>query len=133
MSSYIAPFFSNTSVAENSTFSFKNKYDMHQRKSEYTKISSKYPDSVIIILENPKTPKHSKDKILKRICKYDMSMGQLRYYIRRKIGLSDSQSIVFFINNIIPGSDELVGVYNDKYQDDDGFLYITYTLEETFG
>lgn len=130
---YIASFFSATDVPEKSTFSFKNKYTFEKRRSEYEKIHNKYPDKVIVVLEDPKYHTNAKDKTLKRICPFDMSVGQLRFYIRKKRVLDESQSIILFVNNVIPKSNEFMGTINEKYQDDDGFLYISYMIEDTFG
>ena len=42
-------------------------------------------------------------------------------------------TVSIFINNIIPPQHELVSTIYDEHKDNDGFLYITYSGENTFG
>ena len=47
--------------------------------------------------------------------------------------LKPEQSVFFFVkNNIVGGLDSVEEMYR-KHKQDDGFLYLTYTTENTFG
>ena len=112
---------------------FKTKHDFQKRISESNKIMEKYPQRVPIIVE--KCIKSQINDIDK--CKYlvpkDLNMNQFVYIIRKRIKLDQSQSIFLMVNNTVcPSNIPICNVYND-YKDEDGFLYIKYTGENTFG
>lgn len=70
-------------------------------------------------------------------CRYlvpsDLTVGQFVYVIRKRIKLSAEKAIFIFVDNVLPPTGELMSsVYEDK-KDEDGFLYITYSGENTFG
>ena len=60
-------------------------------------------------------------------------MSQFLYVIRKRIKLKPSESIFIMANNrLCPNNTTLYEIY-EKSVDKDGFLYITYTSENTFG
>ncbi len=103
------------------------------RLNESTRIMRKYPDRVPVILEkdkNARIPDLVKSKFL---VPNDITIAQFIYVIRRQIKLDAHQAIFLLINDTAPmTSDVLQDVYT-KHKKDDGFLYITYTQENTFG
>ena len=60
----------------------------------------------------------------------ELTVGQLLYVIRKRMKLTSTQTLFFFINNTIPSSSSLI---SSLKTDDDGFLYIEYDQENTFG
>jgi GABA(A) receptor-associated protein len=68
-------------------------------------------------------------------------VGQFIYSIRpRIIGLKPEQALFLFISNssknhdmIIPATSALIKNLYDQHKSTDGFLYIGYSLENTFG
>ena len=63
----------------------------------------------------------------------DLTMGQFVYVIRKRIKLAPDSAIFIFVNNTLPPAAELMSkIYKDQ-ADDDGFLYVTYSGESTFG
>ena len=56
------------------------------------------------------------------------------YVIRKRIKISPEKSIYLFVDNkVIPATSSVLGVIYKMYKDDDGFLYIGYGGESTFG
>ena len=54
--------------------------------------------------------------------------------IRQRIKLQPHISIYLMINGFtMPATSQLLGVIYNEHSDDDGFMYITYTGESTFG
>lgn len=108
---------------------------LDQRKSESAKMREKYPTRICIYLTpNPKsknTPELDKRKFL---VPEELVVGQLLTVIRKRSTIKASEGIYLFTDdNMSPGSSTLLGdVYKEK-KDIDGFLYMTYSLEETFG
>ena len=112
---------------------FKEKYSIEKRKNESDKVSQKYKDRSPIIVQRH----HSSDLPNVDKCKYlvpkDMTSGQFLFVIRKRIKIDSSKALFIMVdNNMVTGSSNLSIVYADD-QDDDGFLYVTYTTENTFG
>ncbi|KAF5826073.1 autophagy protein Atg8 ubiquitin like-domain-containing protein [Dunaliella salina] len=64
---------------------------------------------------------------LKLVCKHTC------YLIIRKIQLNPSQAIYMFVRNYLPKiSMNMVEIYQEN-RDVDGFLYLSYSRENTFG
>jgi len=62
-----------------------------------------------------------------------LSVGQFIYVIRKRIHLLPEESIYLFINSTIPVTSALIATEYENNQDTDGFLYINYAGESTFG
>ena len=112
---------------------FKRDYDFKIRKSESDKILIKYPSRIPVIVEK------SNDCILDEIDKKkylvpkDLKMNQFLFVIRKRIQLKPSESIFLMTNNqLCPSNTEIINIY-EKFANKDGFLYIIYTSENTFG
>ena len=62
-----------------------------------------------------------------------MTIGQFLFVIRKRIKLEPSHALFITINCKLTTASKTVGeVYSDE-QDEDGFLYVIYTNENTFG
>ena len=113
--------------------SFVETHSIEDRIKESQKITLKYPSRVPIIVERSyKCELQDIDK-KKYLVPKDMTMGQFVFVIRKRIKLDTSQALFIMVNNSLESSNKLLGeIYDDK-ADKDGFLYITYTSENTFG
>lgn len=61
-------------------------------------------------------------------------MGTLMYNVRQQLNLGPEQALFFFVNDkFLCRPNQAIGVVYDKYVSDDGFLYITFNTENTFG
>lgn len=56
-----------------------------------------------------------------------------RYVIRKRIKLSPEKAIFIFVNNVLPPTAALMSAVYEEHKDEDGFLYISYSGENTFG
>jgi len=63
----------------------------------------------------------------------DLTVGQFVYVIRKRIKLSPEKAIFIFVSNVLPPTAALMSAIYEEHKDDDGFLYITYSGENTFG
>ena len=112
---------------------FKKKYSLEKRKAESKKILEKYNNKIPIIVE--KDPKSKLDNIDKNkyLAPEDLTMAQFLYVIRKRIKLTHEEALYCFVNNSLPTtSTSLSQIYNE-HKDEDGFLYVTYCSENTFG
>ena len=112
---------------------FKERYDLNIRASESSKIMNKYPSRIPIIVEKSKGCHLDDIDKIKYLAPKDLNMNQFLYVIRKRIKLKSSESIFLMTGNALcPSNISLFDIY-EKYADEDGFLYITYTSENTFG
>ena len=63
----------------------------------------------------------------------NMTIGEFIYIIRGKIKLSPEKGLYFFINGVIPAMNEMMCTIYRNHKSNDGFLYMRYTSENTFG
>ena len=64
----------------------------------------------------------------------DTTMGAFTYIIRKRLELEPHQAIFLFISNsTIPSSSSLLSEIYETHKEEDNFLYIQYTGENTFG
>lgn len=124
-----------SSIKTSSYVSFKEKHDFEKRREECNRILDKYNDRLPIICERSKyntrlLPDIDKTKYLVPM---DLSVSQFMYIIRKRLQLAAEISIYFSINGSVPASSDMLSKLYDKYKDPDGFLYIKYCGENTFG
>jgi GABA(A) receptor-associated protein len=109
-----------------------NDYLERVKKSQV--ILEKYPDRVPLIIQPSKTDRDSYpiDKS-KYITPRDLTLMQLQQIIRKRVRFPAEKALFMFINNKIYPITSLVGAIYDTNKDADGFLYVTYCQESTFG
>lgn len=115
--------------------SFKLSHTFYERKSEFQNIVSKYPHKFPIICEKSTSSSNDCPDIDKNkyLVSNELTIGQFLYIIRKRLKITPEKALYIFINGIIPAtSDYICNIYH-HYKDEDGFLYITYTTENTFG
>jgi len=113
--------------------SFKKKFSFAERVNEVQRIREKYPDRIPIVVEklnNSKAPLIDKNKYL---VPYDLTIGQFIYVIRKRMSLPSEQALYLFIKDSIPASSSLMLNLYEWYKDNDGYLYVFYSSENTFG
>jgi GABA(A) receptor-associated protein len=111
---------------------FKSKHSFEERSSESGRIRTKYPDRIPIIVERGQTCKLDIDK-KKYLVPHDLTMGQLIFVIRKRMKLAPEHALFLYVNGILPPTSALVSFIYDQHKSDDGFLYVNYTEENTFG
>jgi len=103
------------------------------RIQESSRILNKYPDRVpIIVCKDTNCPLPDIDK-QKYLVPIDMNLGQFIYVIRKRIKLQPNEALFVLVNNsLMPSNKSIQSVYETN-KSNDGFLYITYSSENTFG
>ena len=120
---------------EKKTHDFQRKITFQKRLEESKKILAKHPNRIPIIIEKSETCKTIEDIDKKKfLVPHDLTLGQLMYVVRKRLKtLSAETGLFFFINDTMqPASALLTQIYNN-HKHDDGFLYILYSSENTFG
>ncbi len=115
---------------------YKTVKSFEDRLNESSEIIEKYPDRIPIIIEkltnNNDTliPDIDKNKYL---VPKDLNTGQLMYVIRKRLKMTPDKAIFIFCNgSVLQGSQTIMSIY-EKNKDKDGFLYLIYSGEATFG
>ncbi|KAK4798719.1 hypothetical protein SAY86_031045 [Trapa natans] len=114
----------------------RNSFKLHpleKRQVESARIREKYPDRIPIIVEKAERsdiPDIDKKKFL---VPRDLNVGQFVYVVRKRINLSAEKAIFVFVNNTLPSTSALISTIYEENKDEDGFLYMTYSGENTFG
>lgn len=110
------------------------KIDIEKRKTESQRIKLKYPNRIPLIIF--KDPKSSLPQInrYKYLIPGDLTLAQFIQVIRKKIKLTPEKGIFIFTESesLVRISDYITMIYK-QHKNDDGFLYLTYYEENTFG
>lgn len=112
---------------------FKKSKSENERITESSKIIERYPDRIPIIVEKDKKCKIKDIDKNKFLVPNDMTLGQFMYVIRKRIKLDSTEALFFFVNNVLCNNTQTLSEIYKTYKDKDGFLYIVYTSENTFG
>ena len=62
-----------------------------------------------------------------------ITVGQFLYILRKRIQLPPKTAMFIFVNGSVPPTGMLLSVLYESKKDKDGFLYVTYSGENTFG
>jgi GABA(A) receptor-associated protein len=129
----IQSFFTTKAKKENNIVAkFQKNNSFEKRKSESFRILEEYPNRVPIICERINNDIMELDR-KKYLVPNDLTMGNFMRVIRKRLSVAPEVAIYLFVNTkIIPTSMIMDSIY-DKNKHDDGFLYIYYSGESTFG
>lgn len=119
-----------------SDFTYKEYKDVKnfvQRSKECLSIKQRFPGRVPIIIERAQksdVPVIDKNKYL---CPDTLTVGQFIYVIRKRLTLPPEKALFIFVKNTLPVASAFLREVYAQYHDIDGFLYMTYAGESTFG
>ena len=122
---------------------FVDKYPSEKRSNESGRIRAKYSDRVPCIIERADV---KSDAPSIQRCKFlvpsDTTAAALLYIVRKRFvgDFDSSQSLYMFIRPaagrgtpVLAPTASTIGSMDDLYKNSDGFLYIEYATESTFG
>ncbi|XP_050780819.1 microtubule-associated proteins 1A/1B light chain 3C-like [Gopherus flavomarginatus] len=115
--------------------SFKQRKSLASRMREAAEIRAKYTTKIPVVVE-----RYRKEKQLplldrtKFLVSQNSFMSQFVITLRTRMSLTATQAFYLLVNNKnLPSMGMTMGeVYRD-HKDEDGFLYVTYASQETFG
>ncbi|CAM8998511.1 unnamed protein product [Rhodiola kirilowii] len=113
--------------------SFKMEHPFERRQAESARIRDKYPDRVPVIVEKAEKSDIPDIDKKKYLVPSDLTVGQFVYVVRKRIKLSAVKAIFVFVENTLPPTAALMSAIYEENKDEDGFLYMTYSGENTFG
>ena len=136
---------------------FRSEYTLDERKVESARLKEKYPDRIPIVVEADKSLKLDKCKFLvpkkctrksKRVATGtdatqeqlpdEFTMGHAMATIRKRCALTPEQALFFFVEDgsgakQLLSVTELISSVAARHTNEDGFLYLYLTKENTFG
>lgn len=114
---------------------FKNETSYEKRVELCKRINSQYSNRIPVIVEVAPKNEIKLDKT-KYLVPGDIAVGRFLTEIRSKADVKPEEAIFIFCgdrsNILVPTSHTLDQLYAN-YRDDDGFMYLTIALENTFG
>ncbi|OWM88773.1 hypothetical protein CDL15_Pgr002540 [Punica granatum] len=112
----------------------ENLITIHERRqAEAARIREKYPDRIPVIVEKAERSDIPDIDKKKYLVPADLTVGQFVYVVRKRIKLSAEKAIFIFVKNILPPTAAMMSTIYEESKDEDGFLYMTYSGENTFG
>ncbi|TIA67121.1 hypothetical protein D6C83_02094 [Aureobasidium pullulans] len=118
----------------NSTANRKHEIQVQGRApAEAERIRVKYTDRIPVICEKVEKSDIATIDKKKYLVPADLTVGQFVYVIRKRIKLSPEKAIFIFVDEVLPPTAALMSSIYEEHKDEDGFLYITYSGENTFG
>ena len=106
---------------------------LEHRCVESAKIRAKYPDRVPVIVEKVSGSQIVDIDKRKYLVPSDITVAQFMWIIRKRIQLPSEKAIFLFVDKTVPQSSLTMGQLYEKEKDEDGFLYVAYSGENTFG
>jgi GABA(A) receptor-associated protein len=114
---------------------FKQKNSFTDRYNESITILTKYPERIPVIVERATNSSNDCPDIDKNkyLVPKELTIGQFIFVIRQRMNLPAEKAIFLFVNGIIPSTSSAFSTIYNNHKDEDSFLYITYSFENTFG
>ena len=109
------------------------KLPLEKRREESNRILAKYPDRIPVIVEKHQNSKISNIDKCKFLVPTDLTVGQFVYVVRKRIKLEPEKAIFLFIKDSLPPTSQLMSAIYEEHKGDDGFLWVSYAGENTFG
>ena len=110
-------------------FKFKS-FELRLKESE--KVLNKHINSVPIIVDTNTDDVQKLDKN-KYIVPNHMKVAEFIVILRKRLTLRPAQAIFLLVNNTLVTPTLTIKDIYDKHKETDGFLYIIYKFENTFG
>ncbi|EER18681.1 autophagy 8i, putative [Perkinsus marinus ATCC 50983] len=120
-----------------------------RRLAEARRILQKYPDRVPVIVERAERSDLPEIEKKKFLVPGTMLCGEFKYIVHKHItqaaesnaseghrgiqGISAEQTIYLFVKKKTPRTGSMMSELYDAHKDEDGFLYLTYSAENTLG
>ncbi|GAB5354116.1 hypothetical protein AAMO2058_000091900 [Amorphochlora amoebiformis] len=116
------------------TKSYRELKTLEERIDESSRIRAKYPDRVPVICERCNKSRSlaalEKNKFL---VPADLTIGQFQFVVRKRLDITPEKAMFLFCGGKpAVGSKSMAMLYKNN-KDKDGFLYITYAGENTYG
>jgi GABA(A) receptor-associated protein len=113
------------------TKEYKERLSLEERKKQSANILTKYPTSVPLFIDS--SSMHKMIDKPKFVIPDGFTIGQLMISIRARMKMNAATALFIFIDNqLIPVTTVISAIY-ESHKDEDGYLYVCCSEENTFG
>jgi len=112
---------------------YKAAHSLEYRKSEADKVRERHPDRLPVICEKVEGSQIQDLDKNKFLVPSDLTVGQFVLVVRKRVMLEPEKAIFLFIGDAVPPNGAHMSDLYAKHKDEDGFLYVKYSGENTFG
>lgn len=111
---------------------FRTRLSYDQRRAEFERIRPQLEARVPVILESNglETPRMTREKFL---VPFDLTVAQLAFVVRKRVHFDASRALFLMVRGTLPPPTVDMKSLYDRHMAEDGFLYVVYTTENTFG
>lgn len=114
-----------------SSYKLMKPFDERQKEASY--ILKKYDHKVPIICEKSESSLIEQISKKKFLVNEDLTVAQFQMVIRKRLNIQSHSAIFLLTNNKYLSATKTLGEIYQNDKDSDGFLYIKYSIEDTFG
>jgi GABA(A) receptor-associated protein len=109
-------------------------HSLSRRQLDSSRVLNKYPNRIPVIVDRGDNKTNSIGKH-KYLVPKECTLGEFQAIIRAKIHLSSTDALFCYVGkeNVLCRMTDLMNDIYAQHADEDGFLYITYLQEATFG
>jgi GABA(A) receptor-associated protein len=112
---------------------YKAAHSLEYRKAEADKVRERHPDRLPVICEKVEGSQIADLDKNKFLVPSDLTVGQFVLVVRKRVMLEPEKAIFLFIGDSVPPNGAHMSDLYAKHKDEDGFLYVKYSGENTFG
>lgn len=112
---------------------FKQNYTQDVRQHESRTMKAKYEDRLPVVAQAHQPLAVDAKTCDKFLVPKDLSLGQFVHVLRKRKSFREDQSLYVIVDKMIPPSTMIMETLYEKHSDKDGFLYVFYAFENTFG
>eukprot|EP00088_Acartia_fossae_P064479 TRINITY_DN79333_c0_g1_i1.p2 TRINITY_DN79333_c0_g1~~TRINITY_DN79333_c0_g1_i1.p2 ORF type:complete len:124 (-),score=37.26 TRINITY_DN79333_c0_g1_i1:28-399(-) len=112
---------------------YKAAHSLEYRKAEADKVRERHPDRLPVICEKVDGSVIADLDKNKFLVPSDLTVGQFVLVVRKRVMLEPEKAIFLFIGDSVPPNGAHMADLYAKHKDEDGFLYVKYSGENTFG
>ena len=118
---------------------FKRSHSLQERLDQYRRVTETHPNKIPVVVEkspisgrrsNPSIPDIDKNKYL---VPGDLTVSQFMTLIRKRIKLGNDQALFIYVDGVLPPASAMFSTVYAEHRDEDGFLYVMYAGESSFG
>jgi GABA(A) receptor-associated protein len=123
--------FKSSKSSLSATKEFKERLSLEERKKQSANILTKYPTSVPVFIDS--SSMHKMIDKPKFVIPDGFTIGQLMMSIRARMKMNAATALFVFIDNqLIPVTTVISSIY-ESHKDEDGYMYVCCSEENTFG
>ncbi|XP_003384393.1 PREDICTED: gamma-aminobutyric acid receptor-associated protein-like 2 [Amphimedon queenslandica] len=114
-------------------WAYKDEKPYEVRLAEASKIREKHPERVPVIVEKVSGARIADLDRKKYLVPGDLTVAQFMHVLRQRIQLGATESIYVMVDGITPTTSSTMATVYDQHKDDDGFIYMAYSGENSMG